>query len=325
MAKEKVKYALADSFCRPDWRWEMAHRLAQKDLMRRPKLLLLDPAVQSLVAYLRYKETPRGKPPDSNYKALKRPLKRASALRELNNPRTWEVEARILAKQSDIEIGTHCGLNPAVIACYASLFFDVRPHLGEMDYLMTHVIGPRQFTGFGRHDVKQFWALQALVGGLIVLDRLVDAFRQSLRPDDFPRLDVYFRPEVPVELQEVVANAVLPSDAWDWRLEFGIRRREAEATADPVRRERILERIRCDCIRVAKTVLTGTRLNMLPNPKKSWIDPNRTKYPFGKQTLEQCSEWAERSVVDVAGTVPLAKPKRRRQKRGTMAPEIGCP
>ena len=74
-----------------------------------------------------------------------------------DEPGRWELEARILAGQSDAEIGARCGLPENVVSAYEAVFFDVRP-CTAIDYLLSQVVGPGVWCGFGNCEVRQFWA-----------------------------------------------------------------------------------------------------------------------------------------------------------------------
>jgi hypothetical protein len=69
--------------------------------------------------------------------------------------RLAELDARLLANQSDGEIAERMGLSPAGVACYAGLCFDVRPYLQADAYIIGVVLGPKIHRGLtpGDHEL----------------------------------------------------------------------------------------------------------------------------------------------------------------------------
>jgi hypothetical protein len=55
---------------------------------------------------------------------------------------TRMVEARILARQSDADIAKEHTLHPEAVSWYHALYFDVRPRLKSLDWIINHVLFP---------------------------------------------------------------------------------------------------------------------------------------------------------------------------------------
>ena len=81
----------------------------------------------------------------------------AHQLCESNGPLRWELEARILAGQSDDDISASMAVPPAVVAAFERSFFNVRDRLAAFDLILFHVIGYRPVLGF--EEQRSAWPL----------------------------------------------------------------------------------------------------------------------------------------------------------------------
>jgi hypothetical protein len=89
----------------------------------------------------------------------------AHQLYQSETPSRWEVEARLLAGQTDNEIALSTGLPPAVVAAFERFFFDVRDRLAAGDYILFGVIGYDVVGGFREGDLRTLWAYFAYSAG----------------------------------------------------------------------------------------------------------------------------------------------------------------
>jgi hypothetical protein len=123
-----------------------------------------------------------------------------------------EMEARILAGQSDAEIAVHCDLTQEIVDIYEKLFFSVRHRTTPSDWLLKHTVGPPHFTGFKDHHLRQLWAWFALHGVPEVLDQVIWAYYEELEHTDDTGLSIYLHPGsyVHSDLQAMIADCVTP-------------------------------------------------------------------------------------------------------------------
>jgi hypothetical protein len=121
--------------------------------------------------------------------------------------RRWELEARILARQTDEEIGSRLGVPTPVIEAYESLFFAVRDKLQASDWIMCDAIGPRIYEGLGEGDLDLIWKLWAYRGGPLVLDALI-AYHDACQGGTTDTLD----PAMVRRCRLIVAVTVLSPD-----------------------------------------------------------------------------------------------------------------
>lgn len=86
----------------------------------------------------------------------------------------WALEARILTGESETAIARRCRTTPEVVWWYEKLFFDVRPHLGNRDWLVSRVLVGESFRrGLQERDLDLLLKLYALVGGPMAVDAVL--------------------------------------------------------------------------------------------------------------------------------------------------------
>lgn len=101
-----------------------------------------------------------------------------------------ELEARLLARESDDTIAKKCHLTPAVVAAYHNLFFAVRPHLDAEIYIVTTAIGPKAYDRLTSSDNEVLLKLFGYRMGGLMVDKLLDYFAQPPQcPADLTPLD----------------------------------------------------------------------------------------------------------------------------------------
>ena len=123
----------------PDWRWRRAKAVVARNGRCSPRK---DDAVTILLAaYLREAARCRSARQRDRL-AVRRPgLGEAIELRETGGLRRAEVEARILAGQTDDEIALAVDVSAAGVSWYEQAFFDVRVRLGARDWITWRAIG----------------------------------------------------------------------------------------------------------------------------------------------------------------------------------------
>ncbi len=98
----------------------------------------------------------------------------------------WAIEARILARQSDAEIGQTNGCWPQYIEAYEALFFNVRDRMDNRDFVLQSVLTPAFSRGFEAAEAGSLWKLFGYLGGPHVLDAMMSGFpgvSQVKRPE----------------------------------------------------------------------------------------------------------------------------------------------
>ena len=260
--------AHTDPFVRPCWRWETAQQLADDP---GPVTQSDDPLIQDVATYLRTDNELR-------FPAIHA----AREIYEADGLERAEIEARILAGQSDAEIGKQCVQPPQLVAVYHDLFLWVRPYL-RTDWVISKTVGPGRHVGFADHELRQVWARYALSGGPLVIEEVIDSFRRNARPKDQPRLSVYLRKDAEVrpEFQAELASAVIPmsQDGFPWHIEFGVRLKQIRAIQDREQAQLAMQELRSQMVEVGRKALAGEPLG---RPLRR--EPQTTSQPRSKPT-----------------------------------------
>jgi hypothetical protein len=91
------------------------------------------------------------------------------------------LEARVLAAEPVDDIARKCAAPVTVVEAYEQAFFDVRDRLKSPDFIGNEVLGPRLRTG-GTWTFDLVWKFFGFLGGVRVLDELMDVYNASPRP-----------------------------------------------------------------------------------------------------------------------------------------------
>jgi hypothetical protein len=161
--------ATRTSFFRPlDWRWARARELAGSG--RRPSPTQDDAATRLAVRYLR---AVRVSPGRARAWGLD-DVRRAEELAASGGPVRTELEARILARQSDAEIAARLPIPERVVGLYEALHLAVRDKLQFPDWVVCRVLGHGGRLGFG-DDTRSLTLSFGYWGGPMVVDCVVAA------------------------------------------------------------------------------------------------------------------------------------------------------
>jgi hypothetical protein len=149
-----------------DWRWARASRLVEcgKRASRRRDDAVTADAVRFLVGERRC-QTASAR---SRHERRWAGLLAAQRLRAEGSLR-WEVQARLLAGQTDAEIADACGLDAEVVYWFESLFFHVRDRLQARDWIAIRVLDVPLLKGLHVDDLEKIWMLFGYYGGAAML------------------------------------------------------------------------------------------------------------------------------------------------------------
>jgi len=104
----------------------------------------------------------------------------ACQLKAIGGAPCWELEARILARETPEVIESKTGVIATVIECYQKMFFNVVGRIDCKTYITAMAIGQRPFDG---HNVAAIWNHFAYYYGSHILDAVIDDFRKTSKPD----------------------------------------------------------------------------------------------------------------------------------------------
>ena len=138
-----------------------------------------DPQVMEAAAYLGASPSERAGRV-ANQRTTWSAIAHAQAVHDQDTPTRWELEARLLAGESDAVIARKSGVRMRVVRAYHDWLFDVRERLGAIDWLMCEAVraGPMWPCVPTEADT---WRYMAAAAGPIALDVLIGDYLG--RPD----------------------------------------------------------------------------------------------------------------------------------------------
>lgn len=103
-----------------------------------------------------------------------------------------ELEARLLANESQERIAERIGCNTETIKLYERLFFNISEKLKNTTYVLHQVMGPAIHKGMHEKDHDLLWKLYGYFCGTAVLDALTSTFTNPSRPETPEQVDALF-------------------------------------------------------------------------------------------------------------------------------------
>jgi hypothetical protein len=163
----------------PDWRWLRACWLYASPCRRRRRRRshLPDPAWLAPLLALARTVYPTSRQRRGPRVPVPPELMLAFELYQSRDCLRWELEARLLAGQSDLNIAASTTIAPAIAAMYEQAFFAVRSRLAAADYIMDGVIGYTPFQGFDEGDLRGLWAYFGYAAGPRMLELVMAVSR----------------------------------------------------------------------------------------------------------------------------------------------------
>ena len=92
------------------------------------------------------------------------------------HPARYAVEAYLMARQTDREVGLRCGVPPEVVNAYESLFFNVREKLNYPEYILHCVLGESIQKGIESRNFDLLWKLYGYFCGPHLVASLTSGF-----------------------------------------------------------------------------------------------------------------------------------------------------
>src|SRR5262249_47416811 len=146
--------------------------------------------------------------------------------------RRAQLEARLVAGETDDVIATRCSITPAGVTWYHAVFYEVRPHLKASNYIATVVLAGKPYKGIARDDHEAILKSLAYELGGQMVDEVLDCLRNPpvvpILLDGVPlpelrRLCNRLRTKALILVTTTPASAVCPA-TW-----IGLQQRFAEA------------------------------------------------------------------------------------------------
>jgi hypothetical protein len=174
MTRGQKRQALAhyrrfDPFLPVDHRWRSAYELVAEGRRGSPRYD--SPEVVEAVRYLRA----RGRAGDDRARAaVERRWADVDAARRLaegpDDAALWEVQAWLLTGADDATVAARCGLRPATVSRYESLFFGVRGRFGARDWVERCAVRRGQSPWVTCDNLGGVWRALARHGGPAALE-----------------------------------------------------------------------------------------------------------------------------------------------------------
>jgi hypothetical protein len=178
-------YNRPDNLLRPpDWRWRRAADLVDGGGPLSPGHD--DGPVQEAVRYLRAWRACRAEADRQRLARDMLDLYGAHQLYLAPSFQTWEAQARLLTEEHFATIASKCGSHPRVIETFHDTFFHVRDRLHVEGYILFQVIGPKAHRGLTEADVDVILKMYAYFGGPVLVDQLVDYYKNPPRVPERP-------------------------------------------------------------------------------------------------------------------------------------------
>ncbi len=103
-----------------------------------------------------------------------------------------EIEARLLANESNETLADRCGCTAGTVECFEKLFFNVREKLKNTTYILHQALGPAIYKGLHEREHDLLWKLYGYFCGSYVIDALTTTFTKSDKPDSKEQVDALF-------------------------------------------------------------------------------------------------------------------------------------
>lgn len=135
------------------------------------------------------------------------------------DPFRYTLEARILARQSDEDIGHKCRVAPEVIALYEYLFYNVRDRLDHSDFIAASVIGPVFRVGLDAINPELVAKYFGYFCGPIVLDYVIQGFSEGFRPTSDAEVVDYLEAQAikAIKMQAMILTSTMNPSRFDVR------------------------------------------------------------------------------------------------------------
>lgn len=106
------------------------------------------------------------------------------------------IDARLLARQDDLDIASRCSTSPGAIDCYEKMFFNVRDRLDSSDWVMNLIHGFHGNRGIlsateSLSDTDRTLRFFAYYGGIFILEALISQWYSLNIPVSFEQMDKF--------------------------------------------------------------------------------------------------------------------------------------
>ena len=173
----------------PNWRWSRALELIE-NFDRVPRADSNDKFVISAFKFGRKLTT---SPPDRVRVIFKNEYLAWKIYSDETYKRLkWEIEARLIARQTSEEIGIRISVIPDVIDIYEKWFYNIRDRANNVGYLYNQLISPLVNTTPRDTDYEMLWKFYGLKADGLVLDSLIYGFCERAGTTDAQSVQAFW-------------------------------------------------------------------------------------------------------------------------------------
>lgn len=126
-----------------------------------------------------------------------------------------ELEARILAEDTEERINKLCGITPEVQEAYVKIFFDVRDRLSQPAYIMHQVLGPKVHSGMTERDYELLWKMFGYCAGPMAVDAIINTMSGLEKPKTKQEIHGFLTSVAQLAIRRkavIAAHTIRPSD-----------------------------------------------------------------------------------------------------------------
>jgi len=133
----------------------------------------------------------------------------------------YELEARLLSRQTGKEIASKIAVTPETTALYESLFFHITDRLDVPGYITNVVMGNAIHRGLAQRHYDLLWKMFGYWGGPLVLDHLIYQFNKPIVPTTKEGVSTFWDDDVKqhLRLKSSLATRMAPIN-WQTSIEI---------------------------------------------------------------------------------------------------------
>lgn len=198
----------------PDQGWKEARRIVEEG--RRVSGPRDGPEVITAARYLRAMAGCRGERGRDGIRRRNPDLHGALTVARTGGLAAAEIQARILAGQSDDEIAARCGVSAGAVGWYEKLFYETRGSLQAHDWIVIRAIGPVFPRADPVPDLGAVWRSSGYHAGPLALEAVLavsknEPFPPSIQPTSSPE-DLRFAERLRKSTRFMLDATLLPLD-----------------------------------------------------------------------------------------------------------------
>lgn len=227
----------------------------------------------------------------------------------------YTIEARTLANEKPADVARKSCTTELMVGWFEKLFFDVRPHLASVDYIINVVISKSVHDGLAGRDYDTLWKLFGRFGGPFTLDLIIDRFGDTGRPASHEEVRSFLRDHFQdaIMRKSAIAAEVLPlhnNFTLQIVLETHARLLEIEQAGDGGdTHNTMMEHIRCSLLALGTSQLyAGNKPNYAGVPRLEYYDSQAAELRAHEQIEVTLGRETEEHQLAVTAAFPEPAP-----------------